>query len=411
MNYTDYYSETKSFWLTNLYSQLKTPTLMRIDINVPVVNGRIMEDNPRLEVYGNILALMSEYAGLVVMSHQGRRGRPDFISLKQHARVMEKILPTRVEIEYIPFENMFTKETRDKISKLEKRQIILFDNIRKMDEEMSFNHKTSGFITFFKGLVKCAVNDAMPTWHRATTSLMALPYIAETYVGLRAIRELKILKDTLEEIEKNSVAICIGGAKIGKVEKYLPRLCEIAELYTGGLPGQLVAIAYGYDLGEKNNRFLKEKFKKETFELIKELTRKYKIKHPVDFIVSENFEDKTLSLEEMPYSNGIIKDIGPATVEVYAEGQQSKTVRIRGGPLGVYEEGYGNGAELTRRIAGPGLVFLGGDTASEITMYGLDKVIESVGGSICLSGGAFLHGLVGEKYPSIDILIKKLYSL
>ena len=218
-------------------------------------------------------------------------------------------------------------------------------------------------------------------------------------------------KDTFEELERNSVSICIGGAKLEKVENYLPRLCEIAEIYTGGLPGQLVARAYGYDLGERNNCFLRKRFKKKSFELIEKLTKKYKIRHPIDFVVSENLENKVLSLEEMPRSKGVIKDIGPATVEVYAEEQQSKTIRIRGGPMGVYEEGYKSGAELTRRIAGPGLVFLGGDTASEITMYGLDKIIESVGGSICLSGGAFLHGLVGEKYPSVDILIKKLYSL
>jgi phosphoglycerate kinase len=383
---------------------------MRIDINLPVVNGRIMEDNPRLEVFGNILALLSEYAGLVVISHQGRKGRDDFIPLKQHTRVLEKILPTDVEIEYVPFEKTFSKETKEKISNLKKGQIILLDNIRFLDEEMSFNPKTSKFIDFFKGLVKCCVNDAMPTWHRATTSLMALPYIAQTWIGLRSIHELKILKDTREETEKNSTGICLGGAKLDKIIKYLPRLCEIAELYTGGLPGQLVARAYGYNLGEKNECFLEKKFGRETFELIKKLIKKYKIRHPIDFVVRENDEDKVFSLEEISHSKGMIMDIGPGTVERYAEELQSKTIVIRGGPMGVYEKGYGNGAELTKRIAGFGLVFLGGDTASEITMYGLDKIIESVGGSICLSGGAFLHGLVGEKYPSVDILIKKLYS-
>ncbi|MCD6371265.1 MAG: phosphoglycerate kinase, partial [Candidatus Aenigmarchaeota archaeon] len=99
-------------------------------------------------------------------------------------------------------------------------------------------------------------------------------------------------------------------------------------------------------------------------------------------------------------------DIGPETVELYAEELQSKEIRIKGGPLGVYEKGYNNGSELVKRIAGYGLIFLGGDTASELVKNDLYSVIESVGGKVCLSGGAFLHGLVGKRYPSIDEILK-----
>ena len=57
-------------------------------------------------------------------------------------------------------------------------------------------------------------------------------------------------------------------------------------------------------------------------------------------------------------------------------------------------------------IAGNGLIFLGGDTTAEIAMYGLDRIIMSTGGILCVSGGSFLHGMAGETYPSIDAILE-----
>lgn len=400
----DYYNSTRRLWLLNLATQLKSPTLVRIDINVPVVNGRVVENSMRLIVYSDILSLMSEYAGLVVVAHQGRKGNPDFIDLKQHWIILRKLLPSDVDIEFIPFSKMYGSELKEKIRKLEKKQILLLDNIRIDDEETNFDPKKSRFIKFFKGLVKSCVNDAMPVWHRKHTSVMALPYIAETHVGLRAIYELKALRDALS-VNKNEAGIIMGGAKLAK-SSYLFSILERMDCFTGGLPGQLIALVKGYDLGERNNRFLMKKMSNEMFETAKLLVKKFNIYHPIDFIVWENGEDKVLKLDDLKNSDGTIMDIGPETVDIYADHLESKTLRIRAGPLGVYEKGYINGINLTKRIAGSGLIFLGGDTTAELTMYNLDRIIQNAGGLICLSGGAFLHGLAGERYPCIDILLK-----
>ena len=102
-------------------------------------------------------------------------------------------------------------------------------------------------------------------------------------------------------------------------------------------------------------------------------------------------------------------DIGPETVDLYSEKLQEKTFRIRAGPLGVYEKGYINGLILTKRIAGNGLFFLGGDTSQEIIQYGLDKNILDTGGMILISGGSFLHGLAGSRYPSVDLILTQKF--
>jgi len=401
----DYYKETRDFWLVNLAAQLKTPTLVRIDINIPVIEGRIMEDNMRIIAYSHVLELLSDYAGLIVMAHQGRPGQPDFISLKQHWVVLRKLLPTSVDIEFVPKEKVFTKETKERIANLKPKEILLLDNVRMNEEEYNFDPSNSTYISFFKGLIKSCVNDAMPVWHRAHASLMCMPYVARTWVGIRSIYELKALSDVLSQ-PGEECAIIMGGAKLAKA-KYLFPILERMEGFTGGLPGQLIARANGYDLGPRNNEFLEKKFKPEDFETARLLAKKYEVHHPVDFVVWENGENKEVSIKEMANCNGVIMDVGMETVELYAEKLQEKTIRIRAGPLGVYEEGYDHGVALTKMIAGGGLIFLGGDTTAEIVKYGLGEIILSTGGIMCLSGGAFLHGLAGEQYPSVDLIIQQ----
>ncbi|MDG6981150.1 MAG: phosphoglycerate kinase, partial [Nitrososphaerota archaeon] len=110
-------------------------------------------------------------------------------------------------------------------------------------------------------------------------------------------------------------------------------------------------------------------------------------------------------LEDLPKTKGEIRDIGPETLDWYANLLGEKPLRIRAGPLGVYEKGFQNGLELTKRISGDGLIFLGGDTSQELNAAGLLGHIEDSGGRICISGGSFLHGWAGGHFPAIDSLL------
>jgi len=401
----DYFNATKNYRLINLASQLKTPTLIRIDINLPVTNNRISENNMRMQVYEHVLELLSDYVGLVVMSHQGRPGSKGFIPLKQHWIILRKMLPTDVDIEYIPRDEVFTQKTRKKIKNLRERQIILLDNVRMFDEEFKFDPNTSTYVKFFKGTIRTCVNDSIPCWHRDNSSLMCLPYIARTYVGVRSTYELKALFD-INSGNYNDKAIIMGGAKLAKTS-YLLKILTHMEGFTGGVPGELIARADGHDLGKKNNEFLKNRFKPEDFKTAKMLLKKFNVQYPKDFVVQENGENKIIPIDEMHNTKGLIMDIGPETVDDYAKKLQEKIVRIRAGPLGVYEKKYDNGIKLTKMIAGNGLIFLGGDTCQEVIDYGIDRHIADTGGIILISGGAFLHGMAGESYPSVDLILKK----
>lgn len=402
-------SKLQPYKLVNLGRQLKTPVLVRVDINLPASHGEIEEDALRMRVYGHVLEMYSDYAGLVVMSHQGRKGGDDFTSFAPHCETLRKLLPDDMMVEFVPYDKIFTEETKKKIKGLKRRQIILLDNMRYFEEEKKWNAESNTYVPFFKGLIRSCVNDSIPTWHREDSSLMCLPYIAPTWIGLRSSYELRILQEVINS--KEPKALIMGGAKIQKVADLIKIGRTGVDIFTGGLPGQVIAKSRGYDLGEANNKFLAKKFSAEDFGEAKKLdslleaNSTHGVRHPIDFVVDDGGVRKSIRLEDLPKSKGEIRDIGPETLETYAEALQEKPLRIRAGPLGVYEKGFQNGLELTKRISGDGLIFLGGDTSQELNAAGLLGHIEDSGGRICISGGSFLHGWAGGSFPPIDSLM------
>jgi len=407
-----YYDALRKDRLINLTKQLENPTLMRLDINLPMDHdGNLYENSWRMQVNSDIITLLSNYTGLVLMSHQGRPKEPptktdyEMLSLEQHERLLQKVLPRDVNIDLVKFEEIFTPETKKKIKDLGPGKVLLLDNIRFSEDEYKFDPETCNYIPFFKSAgIKTCVNEAIPTWHRAHSSLMSLPHIARTYIGMRSSYELKLLNEAMKT--DGDKAVIIGGAKLK--EKYLMKISDTFDIYTGGVPGIIMTKAKGHGLGDKNEAFIKSNYTPEEVDWARNLWKKCegKIETPSDFVVIENGEKYNIYTEELNHCKGVIRDIGEATVEDYAEKLQNKEIRIRGGPLGVFEEGYDNGVELTRRIVGEGMMFLGGDTSQEIIMYNLDRPILNSGGNLLISGGAFLHGMADERYPSIDSLME-----
>ena len=404
-----YCEDLQRYKLVNLGRQLKGSTLVRVDINLPASHERIEEDALRMRVYAHVIEMYSEYSGLVVMSHQGRKGDDDFTSLAPHMRSLRKLLPRDVDVDFVPHENIFSQETREKIRGLGRRQIVVLDNMRYFEEEKKWDAPRSSYVPFFKGVIGTCVNDSMPTWHREESSLMCLPYIAPTYIGLRSAYELRILQSVMTDPKRK--ALVIGGAKLQKVSDLTKIARSGVEIYAGGLVGQLLARADGRDLGEDNNKFLESIFGDTEYQDAKSLVSlrgplgESVVRYPLDFVVEENGSRENVRIGDLPPRKGVIKDIGEETTESYADSLQDSPTRVRAGPLGVYEENFQNGLELTKRISGDGLIFLGGDTSQELNEGGLLGHIEDAGGNICVSGGSFLHGWAGGAFPSVDLLI------
>ena len=264
------YDRIQQYKLVNLSQQLRSPTLVRVDINLPALDGNIQEDALRMRVFGHMLELYSEYAGLVVMSHQGRKDRDDFTSMIPHLTMLRKLLPSDIETEFVPNECIFTEDTKRRIAGLRRRQILLLDNMRFFDEERKWEPATSNYLRLFKGTVRTCVNDSIPTWHREDSSLMCLPYVAPTFLGLRSSHELRVLQQVMGNSDPK--ALIMGGANLHNSADLLKIARTGVEIFTGGLPGQLIARSRGHDLGRANNRYLADRFSKEEFAGARELS-------------------------------------------------------------------------------------------------------------------------------------------
>ena len=235
MNYAESIRDHK---LVNLSSQLKGPTLVRVDMNLPFENGAIAQDAMRMKIYANIAELYASYVPLVILAHQGRKGDEDFSSLKPHYKLLLK-LTEKAEIDFVEYENIFTESTRQKILDLKPGNMLLLDNVRYFDHEMSFDPLDSPYIKWFKGIIQTCVNDAIPAWHRDNSSLMCLPHIAPTFVGVRSSYELNVLEEV--KTSKMSRALVSGGSKLQKISDLKKIFDSGVNGYTGGLVGQLVS--------------------------------------------------------------------------------------------------------------------------------------------------------------------------
>ncbi len=398
----EYLKHLRNHTLVNLDAQLKGPTLVRTDINLPVVEGHVASDALRLRVYSHMLELYAERSGLVVMAHQGRKGDDDFLPLKEHASLLGSLV-REATIEFIPHDAIFSDETKRRIAGVKRGEIILLDNVRYFDFEKKFELDSCPYQSLFEGSIATCVNDAMPAWHRADSSMMVLPHIATTFVGLRSAYELEIVEGIMGNGQNK--ALISGGKKLQKVTDLQRIFASGVDGFTGGLVGQLIARVRGHDLGKANNDFIEAKFDEKELEDARLIASLQNVEHPCDFTVLENGEKRNVELKDLRACDGQIVDIGEGTVERWARRLEAKEIRIRAGPLGVYEKGYVNGVELTKRIAGSGLVFLGGDTSQEVVESGLESHIIDAGGKLLVSGGAALHRLAGGGYPPLDEML------
>jgi len=412
----NYYKLLGKYELSELYTNIDEspgPVLVRVDINIPVKepDRRISRDdyNLRLEYYSYALDIYSEIAPLVVMAHQGRNDGKDinFVDLSDHAVALGSMMHNgKVTYEReVKGDNYFSGRLVKEIKSLERGDVLLLDNVRNFDFEEEFDAKTCPYIPFFKkaGIEAC-INDGLPLWHRANSSVMALPHIAPTYIGLISSNELEIQHKIMHDSGKK--AIIIGGLK----PKFtaIPKLAEEMDIFTGGLTGQMVCKLKGYDLGRKNNEFLEKTYKPKEIDVIRAVVNKYDIATPIDFVVSINGDDRIVGIDELRGTDYFINDIGPGTVEKYTTDIREGNYdwKIRGGPNGRYELGYDNGINLIRKILGKRFVAVGGDTIEELQRAKLCKPIAATGGYVLLGGGAHLDGWADEPYPSIDELIK-----
>jgi len=299
-------------------------------------------------------------------------------------------------------------EAEEMSSKLEKGQTLLLENLRFHPEEEANDEK---FAKQLANLADYYVNDAFGTAHRAHASTVGITkFVMKSAAGLLMEKELEYLGRALHDPERPFIAL-LGGAKVSdKIGVIQNLLNKVDALIIGG------GMAYTF-LKAMNQQVGKSLVEEDKLDLARHIlqdakTRKLKFLLPVDHIVAEKIDaNATVGTVDSGHSipaNMMALDIGPKTIEAFADEISRARTIVWNGPMGVFEvapfaKGTFKIAEAVAENAAAISIVGGGDSVAAVRAAGVADKIKH----ISTGGGASLEFLEGKKLPGVEALTEK----
>jgi len=375
--------------------------LVRVDFNVPVIDGKITDDNRIVEAIPTINYLLEKGAAVILMSHLGRpEGKPDpKYSLEVVSHRLKELLPNN---NVIMAKDVTGEDAKAKASELKMGEVLLLENLR-FDAREEENDKD--FCKELADLAEVYVNDAFGTAHRKHASTYGVAKLLPNAIGFLIEKELDIIVGTIENPKRPFVGI-LGGAKVkDKIGIIDSLLNTVDTLIIGGGMAYTFLSALGYKIG---NSLFDETNVEEAKRLMKKAEEKgVNFLLPVDFVETPNFDDVVnyRSTKDQNITDGYEGvDIGKKTIKLFSKAiKKAKTV-IWNGPVGVFEKKefavgtYAIAKKLTK-VKGTTIIG-GGDSASAVINMGLSHKMTH----ISTGGGASLKLFEGKVLPGVDVI-------
>jgi phosphoglycerate kinase len=363
--------------------------LLRTDVNSDVKDKKVLMSERIEAASQTIKYLLKKKAKVIVIAHQGRPGKEDFLDLSQHAKLLNKY----VKIKFIP--DLIGDTAEHAIESLKPGEAILLDNLRNNPDEFEPDKQNNSLIILAKNS-DFYVNDAFSVCHRKESSIVLFPKYLKSCAGLILDKEVK----ALQKINvKNSLYI-LGGAKPEDNIKLL----KGNKVLACGLFGQSCLIAKGKSLGYQEE-YLKKTLK-DYDSIIKELKPKMNnVVTPIDFAIKQENNRTELDLEKFPINEEIF-DIGTKTQELFlSEIKKAKAIYMKGPAGDCSDKQFATGTfAILKAIAANKNAFslIGGGHLSDAIRD--SKIPVNKFNHISLSGGALLSYIAGQKLPGLIAL-------
>ena len=380
----------------------KKKILLRLDLNVPLENGKITDTTRIDKIIPTINFLLKNDSKIIILSHVGRPNGKiiNNLSLKPICEDLKNKLNENVKL---ITKNLKEINSTDLFND-QNEKVLMLENLRFYEEEEKNNN------TFAKHLASLAdiyVNDAFSCSHRAHASIFEITKFLPSYAGLQLNLEIDALTKITSNIKK-PVTCIIGGSKISTkiniIKNLIPKFDSI--IIVGGMANNILKYK-GHNIGKSIHENDCDEVIKEIFSLSKK--EGCKIIYPEDVVVGKAL-NSTPSIKDLSNisKDDLSLDIGPKSIiNINNIIEESSTI-LWNGPAGYFENPkFAKGSiEIAKKIVERNKaatiysVAGGGDTVALLNSIGVVNSFNFVS----TAGGAFLEYLEGKELPGIKAL-------
>lgn len=374
--------------------------LVRCDFNVPLIDGKITDENRLVAALPTIKKLIADGGKVILCSHLGKpKGQPvPELSLAPVAVRLSELLGQEVKFAADP--EVVGPNAKAAVAAMNDGEVILLENTRYRAEETKNGDEFSKELA---SLCDVFVNDAFGTAHRAHCSNVGVTkYVDTAVVGYLMQKEIDFLGNAVNNPKRPFVAI-LGGAKVSsKISVINNLLDKVDTLIIGGGMAYTFAKAEGGTIGVS---LCEDDYLQYALDMKKKAEEKgVKLLLPVDNRIGDEFSNdcnmKVVPCGQIPDGwEGL--DIGPETEKLFADAVKDAKTVVWNGPMGCFEmPNFAHGtAAVAKALAETDATTIigGGDSAAAVNILGFgDKMTH-----ISTGGGASLEFLEGKELPGV----------
>ena len=378
--------------------------LVRVDLNVPMQDGRVSDDTRLRATLPTVTELADKGAVVLLLAHFGRpKGLPSAeFSLAQVRGAYEAVLGRPVR--YLDWEGV-----EEQVASLHAGEVAILENTRFFGGE---EKNDPAVVDRLARLGDLYVNDAFSAAHRAHASTEGLAHRLPAYAGRAMEAELEALEKALGKPER-PVAAVVGGAKVSTKLDVLRNLVgKVDHLIIGGGMANTFLAARGIAIGKS---LAEHDLGGTALEILEAADRADCTVHlPYDVVVAQEFAPnppslRTVNVHEVA-PDEMILDVGPAAVEALADALKTCRTLVWNGPLGAFETPPFDAATVALARTAAALtqegslisVAGGGDTVAALNQAGVTDDFTFVS----TAGGAFLEWMEGKELPGVKALMR-----